>query len=183
MVPKRHSSTTIHILWVPSCDGSGCCDWRGDYAYYVWTGDLKIHMVNMKTKNIKTFGQKTANFRQPIATDALKKAYKAVNLNDYAKEIEKFSYIYGVFTTKDYVMITYEKVMAPGETYQERMLQFYTLDGKYINEVIIPCEGAGGLFFSKDKNDDILYLFRRKIIEKEDEDEELFLLSRFKLIK
>jgi hypothetical protein len=163
---------------------SGYCDWRGDYAYFLWKGNLKIHMVNMKTREIKTFGHKTANYRQPVVTDALKKAYGRVEtINDYVKEAEKFSYAYGVFTTKDYVMTTYEKVLEPGEKYQERMMQFYTLDGKFINEVIVPCEGAGGIFFSKDKEDDILYLFRRKIIEKEDEDEELFLLSRYKLIK
>jgi hypothetical protein len=162
----------------------GYCDWHRDHAYFVWKGDLNVHKININTKKRTTFGHKTANYRQPVATEKLKSLYGIRSkLNEYVEEIKKFSYVYGVFVTDDYIMTTYEKVLEPGEKYQERMLQFYTPDEKFINEVIIPCEGAGGIFFSKDKKNNILYLFRRKIIEKEDEDEELFLLSRYKLVK
>jgi 6-bladed beta-propeller len=161
----------------------GFCDWRRDYAYFIWSGNLKINKINIKTKQIETFGKKTANYRIPKVTTALKNAYNAIDLKAYAKEIEKFSYIYGILTNKDYLMVSYDKFLSPGEKVQERMLQFYTLDGKFINEVILPSNGPCGLFASKDNDDDILYMFRRKIIETDDEDEENYLITRLKLVK
>jgi 6-bladed beta-propeller len=161
----------------------GFCDWFGNYAYIVWSGDMKVFKINIKTKQIETFGKKTVNYRQPEITVQLRKAYKEIDVNAYVKEMEKFSNIHGLFTNKDYLMLTYEKILSPGESVQQRMLQFYTLEGRFLNEVIIPSNGPCGLFASKDKDDDILYMFKREIKEGDDGDEETFLISRFKMLK
>jgi hypothetical protein len=159
---------------------SGYCDWWGDYAYLVWRGNLKIFKINMKTKEMVTFGKKTENYRQPMATERKRKALRERNLQVLGEESGKISNIIGLYTNKNYLLLMYNKPRVKGEEVNSRMLQFYTLDGTFINELQITHGTGCVLFLSKDKNDDILYMIRPG--ENYDVDE-THLACRFRIIK
>jgi hypothetical protein len=159
---------------------SAYCDWWGDYAYFVWIGNLKVFKINMKTRRVETFGNKTTNYRQPAATAKLKKAYNTRNIEEWGKQINTFSLITGLITNKNYLLLMYEKPLSKGDNTQARMLQFYTLDGNFINEVLIPDGDKGAFYLNKD--DDILY--QLKMVRVEDEElEETARITRFRLLK
>jgi hypothetical protein len=162
-------------------DSSGFCDWWGEYAYLAWTGNLKIFKINLKTKHIQTFGKKTNNYRQPQATDRLKKAYKERNIFEYSEESGKFSKIMGLYTNKDYLLVMYELPRTKSEEINSRMLQFYTLDGVYINELQITKNSGCALYLSKDRDDGILYMIQW--VPATDDSEESYQMTRFKMIK
>jgi hypothetical protein len=167
---------------ISAIGSSGYCDWWGDYAYMAWVGDLNIFKTHLKTKQIRTFGKKTGNYLKPVATEQLKKALRERDIRALNKESEKYSYILGIFTNKNYLLLTYEKPIAEGEKVQSRMLQFYTLDGTFINELQITHEEGCGLYLSKDRNDGILYMLQLKYAD-QDETEEIYEMSRFKMIR
>jgi hypothetical protein len=159
----------------------GYCDWWGNYAYLVWLGNLKIFKINLKTKQFQTFGKKTDNYRQPAATDRLKKAYKSRDLKTWGKEMGKFSRIMGLYTNKNYLLLMYNKPKAESEKINSRMLQFYTLDGVYINELQITKNSGCSLYLSKDRDDGILYMIQWAPAT--DDSEEFYQMTRFKMVK
>jgi hypothetical protein len=166
---------------ISAIGSGGYCDWWGDYAYLVWTGNLKIFAINLKSGQIKTFGKKTTNYRQPVATDRLKKALRERNTTEWGREINKFSQIMGLYTNRNYLLLMYNKPLEKGEAMNSRMLQFYSLDGVFINETQIT-EGSGcALYLSKDSNDGILYML--KWVPGKDELEEAYQVTRFKIVK
>jgi hypothetical protein len=159
---------------------SSFCDWWGDYAYFVWKGNLRIMKINMKTKELVTFGKKTENYSQPLATDRFKKAKQERNLRVVGEEMGKCSYIMGLYTNKNYLLLAYNRPRIKGEEVNSRMLQFYTLDGTFLDEKKMT-QGTGCLFYlSKDKNDDVLYMIRPSDNFEEDETR---LINRFKIVK
>ena len=157
----------------------GYCDWWGDYAYLIWRGNLKIMKINMKTREMESFGKKTENYLQPTATERKRKALRERNLRVLGEEAGKYSDIMGLYTNKDYLLLMYNKPRVKGEEVNSRMLQFYTLDGTFINELQITHGTGCVLFLSKDKNDDILYMLHPG----EAEDYQEYLVSRFKIVK
>jgi hypothetical protein len=161
---------------------SGFCDWWGDYAYLAWVGDLKVFKIDMKTKQRQTFGKKTDNYRKPVATERLKKTKKEGNLKEYHKIASTHSSIMGIFTNKNYLLLSYTIPICEGERVQSRMLQIYTLDGKFLNEMQITHGNGGGLYLSKDRDDDILYMLQL-FYGNGDEAEEYWMMTRFKLVK
>lgn len=166
---------------VSAIGSGGYCDWWGNHAYFVWTGNLKIFKINLKTGQIKTFGKKTANYRQPIATDRLKKALKELNKIAWASEIHKFSLIKGIYTNRNYLMLMYDKPLEKDEETNSRMLQFYSLDGTFINETQITKASGCSLYVSKNSDDGILYML--KLVPGKDEVEESYQVTRFKIVK
>lgn len=160
---------------------SGFCDWWGEYAYLLWKGNLKIYKINIRTKQFTTFGKKTTNYNQPIATDTLKKALAERNTLAWGKEMGRYSLIIGLYTNKDYLLVMYNKPKKEVEEINSRMLQFYALDGKYINELQITKNAGCGLYLSKDKNDNILYMLQW--IQSTDENDEYYQMTRYKMKK
>jgi hypothetical protein len=133
----------------------------------------------MKTKEMVTFGKKTENYRQPMATERKKKALRERNLQVLGEESGKFSDIMGLYTNKNYLLLSYDRPLVKGEDVNSRMLQFYTLDGTFINELQIT-QGTGcALYLSKDRDDHVLYMLHPG----KDEDYQEYLISRFKIIK
>ncbi|UCH94198.1 MAG: 6-bladed beta-propeller [Candidatus Aminicenantes bacterium] len=167
---------------ISTIGSSGYCDWWGEYAYLAWRGDLKVFNIHMKTKRIQTFGKKTDNYRQPAATHQLRKALRERNIHAYKKESDKFSTLIGIFTNKNYLLLTYSKPIAGGEKVKSRMLQFYTLAGDFINELQITRGEGCGLYLSKDRDDDILYMLQI-VYGDDDETDEKFKITRFKMVK
>jgi hypothetical protein len=157
----------------------GYCDWWGDYAYLVWRGNIKIMKINMKTKKMITFGKKTENYRQPMATERKRKALKERNLRVLVEENNKVSNIMGLYTNKNFLLLAYDRPLIKGEEISSRMLQFYTLDGTFIEEKQITHGTGCALNLSKDKNDDVLYMLHPG----KDDDYQEYLISRFKIVK
>jgi hypothetical protein len=161
---------------------SGYCDWWGNNAYLAWIGDLKVFKIHMKTRQVKTFGKKTDNYSQPLPSDQMKKAFKERNFKAYYKLRDKFSFIMGIFTNKNYLLLDYLKPKVNGQEINSRMLQFYTLDGDFINELQITREEGCALYLSKDRDDDILYMLQI-VYANDDETDEKFKITRFKMVK
>jgi hypothetical protein len=157
----------------------GYCDWWGNHAYFVWTGNLKIFKINLKTGQITPFGKKTTNYRTPVATERLKKALKELNKIAWASEIHKFSLIKGLYTNRNYLMLMYDKPLEKDEEINSRMLQFYSLDGTFINETQITKASGCSLYVSKNSDDGILYML--KLVPGKDKVEESYQVTRFKI--
>jgi hypothetical protein len=166
---------------ISAIGSGGYCDWWGDYAYFAWTGNLNIFKINLNSGKTTTFGNKTANYRQPVATDRLKKALKEQNLTVWGKEMSKFSMISGLYTNKNYVLVMYDRPMVKGEEIKSRMLQFYSLDGTFINELQITKGSGCGLYLSKDRDDGILYMITW--VPATDEQDEYYQATRFKMVE
>jgi hypothetical protein len=158
----------------------GYCAWWGDNAYLAWIGDIKVFKIHMKTKQMQTFGEKTDNYSQPVSSAQLTKAIKNRNFDVYNKLRDKFSFLMGIFTNKNYLLLTYMKPKAKGQKINSRMLQFYTLDGDFINELQITREEGCALYLRKDR--DILYMLQ-VVYANEDETDEKFKITRFKMVK
>jgi hypothetical protein len=157
----------------------GYCDWWGDYAYLVWRGNLRILKTNMKTKEMVTFGKKTDNYHQPVATERKRKALQERNLLVLGGESGKVSNIMGLYTNKNYLLLMYNRPLVKGEEVNSRMLQFYTLDGTFIDEKQITHGTGCALYLSKDRDDHILYMLHPG----KDDDYQEYLISRFKIVK
>lgn len=181
-ITKYGVSSTNEIEELVNIGITGFCDWYGEYAYFAWLGDLKVFKINMKTRQIKTFGKKTGNYRQPAVTRELKKGRDSMNWDQLRKEYAKISFITGLQTNKNYLILTYDKILVNGEKEQARMAQFYTLDGTFINEMVINPDGGGGIFLSKDLNNDILYMLHRAPSKEENEDD-TYQVTRFQILK
>ena len=160
---------------------AGYCDWWGDHAYLVWTGNLKILKINLKSKQITAFGKKTSHYRRPIATDRLKKALRERNTIAWKEESNKFSLIMGLYTNKNYLLLMFNKPLEKGEETNSRMLQFYSLDGTFLNETQITKGSGCTLYLSKAKDDGILYMM--KWLPGKYEKDETYQITRFKIVK
>jgi hypothetical protein len=166
---------------ISAIGSGGYCDWWGDYAYFTWTGNLKIFRIDLNSGKTTTFGSKTANYQQPVATDRLKKALKEQNLKVWGQEMRKFSMIMGIYTNKNYLLVMYERPLVNGEEIKSRMLQFYSLDGTFINELQITQGSGCALYLSKDRDDGILYMITW--VPATDKEDEYYQATRFKMIE
>jgi hypothetical protein len=142
---------------ISAIGGSAYFDIHGDFAYYIWEGDLKIFKINLKTKAISTFGEKTANYITPYASKRLINAFGRGSIqsaNIRGSEREKMSYVRQIFTTKKHVLVIYE---ARDSKHNDLgyMMQFYTLDGNFVKEISMPRKPGFGMFLDKHKN--VLY--------------------------
>lgn len=145
----------------------------GDFAYYVWMGDLKIFKINLKTKEISTFGKKTPLYVKPDASKKLLEAFSNRDIPRMNELRSKMSYITDIFTTQKYVAVSYM-------IYKEKLLnvlQFYTLNGQFVQEIQIGENIRSSLVFDKKRN--ILYSI---IGENEGEENESYSIIKYKII-
>jgi hypothetical protein len=121
-------------------------DVQGDYAYNVWSANLRIIRINLKTNEIKTFGEKTSNYVQPYINSKVRMGITRRN-GSHIKERNKMSYVWRVIATHSHIMVVY---LAPEK--QVFMMQFYTPDGKYIEEIPIPGLTNSRIVYDKSNN-------------------------------
>ncbi len=125
-------------------------DIQGDFAYFVWEGDLRIIKININSGERTSFGMRPANYIKPYATEEMKKSLKNYDIAGIERERAKMSHIKNIFTSSKYVLVIYK---GPGSISR---LQFYDLGGQFINEVSIENQPEQSkMWFDKDK--DILY--------------------------
>jgi hypothetical protein len=142
---------------ISAIGGHSYFDIHGDFAYYIWEGDLKIFKINLNTKTISTFGKKTANYIKPYASKRLINTFgirskKSAKIR--SQERNKMSYVRQIFASKKHVLVIYE---ARDSNHNDLgyMMQFYTLDGNFVKEIVMPRKPGPGMCFDKQKN--VLY--------------------------
>ena len=74
------------------------CDWVDDNIYQVWTGDININKINIKTRELTSFGKKTENYVPPYVTPEIKKAYFSKQPKVILDARSRMSYVMDIFT-------------------------------------------------------------------------------------
>jgi len=140
---KKPDITTIGVR--------GLFDIHGNFAYYIWEGDLKIFRINLKTKEISTFGKKMPHYIKPYTTKKLTNAFFSRQGNYVKKERNKMSYLKQIFTTENHVILIYT---IPEKNKEENiyMVQLYKMDGNFVEELKLPGKASSTMWFDKKKN-------------------------------
>jgi hypothetical protein len=136
------------------------CDWAGNYAYYVWKGNLRIIKINIKTAEISYFGKQTANYIKPVGTKKMLQLKMQQRSKLLYKEKSKMSFVRDIFATENYVGVLYntpaKKVGDSGDLSSKFILQLYSHEGKFLNEVTVSDKYAE--LFMKQEGDYIYFL-------------------------
>lgn len=111
-------------------------EWNNS-LYYAWRGNLSILKVDLKTKKITRFGQKTENYTTPIVTPALKDAFIRRNMRDANIERRGMSFISYIFAFDGGVGLIYNNY-DNRTSYWLPYLQLYTNDGTFVKEQLLP---------------------------------------------
>lgn len=145
-------------------------DIEGNFAYFVWMGDLRINKVDILSglREGNPFGKKTSNYVQPETSEAeelVNTFYLMVSNREsrdkkefrdqYFKEMRKLSMIRDLFTTSHNVIVVYEGPYKYDGESGNFQAQFYSLDGKFITEV--PLRGQVSNIMCFDRGKKILY--------------------------
>ncbi len=171
----QYKTELFKKLDITAIGTSGIFDIHGDFAYYTWEGDLKIFRINLKTKEITTFGKKMPHYVKPYASKKLIEALKSRQGKYIIKEKRKMSYVKQIFTTRKHVLLIYA-IPAPKDVEPGYMMQFYTLGGNFVKEVPIPGEVTRTMCFVQPGN--ALYTV---VSEPDDELEEAWCLLKYKV--
>jgi len=134
----------------------GVLAFNGKDVYFAWIGDLKIFKININSKKIQFFGEKTNKcYVKPFSSEELMKGYRSMDSKTRQIEKEKMSYIRGIYTTSKYVIVVYEgpKNQRNGEKF---WMQFYSIfDDRFRFEVPLPRNFDRRMWFDNNRN--ILY--------------------------
>jgi hypothetical protein len=125
-------------------------------VYFVWEGDLRIIKINVKKKRFDFFGEKPLHYVQPYPSEKPPEGQGKENFNITPGESVKMSFVRDIFVNSKYVLVIYEGPAIQNEV-SNSWLQFYTVNGDFINEVRMRGNPGPGMWFDKDK--DILYSF------------------------
>ncbi|MGD2088815.1 MAG: hypothetical protein PVH61_21730 [Candidatus Aminicenantes bacterium] len=150
----EYQSKYVKEPGIKSIGISGWIDVYDDDVYFVWEGDLRILKQNIESKALTFFGEKSTNYVKPYPSKKLVKGYRKRNIDSIISEKAKMSFVRNIFVGPKYVMVIYEGPFKQDKKSNFR-LQFYTLDGDFINEVSIPGAPDRKMWFDKDS--DILY--------------------------
>lgn len=136
---------------IPSIGVKGWFAIQGDTIYFSWQGNLKILKSNFQTPKWHEFGEKKSPYTQPFASDILKfQAMRKDRPGDQDaidEEKEKMSYVTGLFTNAENLILIYN---GPGKS--NFRLQYYTLEGEFLKEVAIPKKPDKRMWFNKKTN-------------------------------
>lgn len=132
---------------------NGWFDIYRDDAYFVWEGNLKIIKLNIVSKEITpdTFGIQPLHYVKPYASQELIESRRKLDLKRHLGEKTKMSYVRDIFVSSKYVLLIYEGPTSQDNT-ANSWLQFYTLDGNFINELPIPGRPNWIMHFDKEGN-------------------------------
>lgn len=156
----------------------GYCDWNGDDVYFVWEGNLKIFKINLKTNNISSFGKTTKNYIRPVATKKMLNAYRQRNSKGLRFEKLKTTYINRIFADKDVVGLWYSRY-TDDQSECKLFFQFYTPDGRFLDEILLPesVEHPPIFYFKKDER--ILYFLKQ---ETHNVEEGEYIMAKYKVV-
>lgn len=149
---KEYEDKYINDILYKAVGSSAWFDIHGDFAYYVWEGDLKIFKINIKTKEFTVFGNKDARkYRLPFPpSEDMVAAYIDKDQIKTLEERDKVSYVKNIFTSSNSVLVIYNEPKT-GDVINI-WLQFYSLDGQFQNEILLEPEVEGNKIFQPDGN-------------------------------
>lgn len=136
-----------------------------NFAYIIWEGKLELISIDLRMRKITTFSKKTKNYIAPELTKKMSREYIKLS-KDYFLEVQKFSYIIGIFIDNSFVAVLYSNYnkAVPG---WETFAQFYTRKGNFLHEeklggAVVNDDFAIKTFFY-DRGRNILYFLSRTI--------------------
>jgi hypothetical protein len=112
------------------------CDLYKNFAYYVWTGDLRVIRVDLKEKKKVVFGHKTKNYTKLKMTKTMREDYLNVNMKAYL-EYRKFSFLTGIIADENFVGVFYCNFQETKPGWQN-YIQFYSPEGIFLHEKELP---------------------------------------------
>lgn len=158
------------------------CDWMGDSIYQVWTGDIKINKIDIKTRGVTSFGKKTGNYVKPYVTPEIKKAYFTKQPKVILEARSKMSYVMDIFILNSKkVVLVYAGPLKKNKGINV-MLQLYTEFGEFIKEVELLLNAKAStsyelyFYFKRDKG--LLYVMDTETSEEFDQ---LFNVHKYRL--
>lgn len=153
---QNRSKSVIPVIGI-----RGFFDINRDEVYFVWEGNLKIIKLNIVSGGIdtNTFGIQPPHYIKPYASENLLEARKKEDFNVIQKELAKMSYVRNIFVNSKDILVIYEGPVKQSSATNFRM-QFYTLDGNFIKEVLVPGQFDNKMWFDKDMH--ILYSLSRR---------------------
>jgi len=143
-------------------------DNQGDHVYFIWEGNaLRIIKLNIESKElIVLHGKETPHYKKPSASEKLLEARRKRDVKTTKAERAKISFVTNLFVNSKYFFLIYE-----GPNQSNFRLQFYNLDGKFIDDVPLPGQPESNMWFDRHRN--ILYA----LSSKEGNPEEFFILK------
>jgi hypothetical protein len=111
------------------------CDWIDDTIYHAWTGNIKINKINIKTRNVASFGKKTENYFLPYVTPEIKKAFYNKKAKIILEAWSKMSYVMDVFAINSKKVGLVYVGPLKNKKGVNVMLQLYSSAGNFIGEV------------------------------------------------
>lgn len=137
------------------------CDWIGDTIYHAWTGNIKINKIDIKTREVTSFGKKTGNYISPYVTPEIRKAFSYKQPKVILEAWSKMSYVMNVFALNSKkVALVYVGPLKKNKGVNV-MLQLYSSAGDFIEEVELLHAKASTsyeLFFYFKRDKGILYV-------------------------
>lgn len=153
--PQEYYSKLLVEDEISSIGTMAWFDVQGEYIYFAWEGDLAIFKISVNsTEPLTIFGERTPRYIKPHVTNDARRARRNKDYKTAYSEMVKMSYIRNIFASSKYVMVILD---GPRKRNEESnfWVQFYTLDGLFLNEVSI--RGPIDWLMQFDKDKDILY--------------------------
>ncbi|MCK5056793.1 MAG: hypothetical protein KAT34_09075 [Candidatus Aminicenantes bacterium] len=130
-------------------------DTSGDELFYVWEGALRVIKLNLRSKELTTFKHETLNYTKPNG-NKLAESHKNGDLKTTWKKQKKYAYVRNIFATPRHVLLVYETATSNINNTSAIRMQIYNIEGKYIDEVLIPGRPGKQMWLDEDNE---LYAF------------------------
>ena len=131
-------------------------DIQGDDLFFVWEGALRVIKLNLRSGETMAFGHETPHYSKP---DGSKLSYSYIR-GDFEttwKERETMAYVRNIFTSPRHVFLVYETGKNNESNASTFRLQTYTLEGDYLDDILIPSNPSRQMWFDKENYE--LYAF------------------------
>ena len=140
---------------------SGYLSVTGDCLYYVLDARMKITRVNIVDQGTMTFGQPSANYREPRINQVIRSAFANKESAPVANERKKVSFITGIISTDEMVGVLFSNYDATADNWRLYM-QRYNPQGELISEYRL-CDAANyGQLYNYFFRDDVLYVLSER---------------------
>jgi hypothetical protein len=175
--PEEFKTKYIIKREIPAIGIRGWFDILGDDVYFIWEGDLSVIKINIKSGKLSSFGEKVPNYVKPFTSKKLLDGLRNRDINIIRNEKAEMSFVRNIFASPNYILVIYEGPVKQDNESNFR-LQFYTINGHFLEEIQIPGKTDRRMYFDKEK--DILYsLFN----EAEDDLHEGYFILGYKIVK
>jgi hypothetical protein len=148
-----------------------------DDVYHVWQHRMGVLRINIPSRKMFEFGQKTQNYREPVVSKKIKQYYGSIRDAESSKiyspklnkEKRKFSLVFGVFADQEICGVLYQN-FDEKESVLKPFLQLYDREGKFLeerllSEVYFDISDRGGIPYFYESKKKILYMMSQTLQE------------------